>query len=90
MNAVLAAAGHRLPPSAPPTPPACPTARSRSCACSPAAAPTRRSPSQLEISVKTAGNHVQHIFEKIGVTTRAAATLFAMQNDLLSDPTPMP
>jgi HD-GYP domain-containing protein (c-di-GMP phosphodiesterase class II) len=38
---------------------------------------------QLDISVKTAGNHVQHIFEKIGVTTRAAATLFAMQNDLI-------
>jgi DNA-binding CsgD family transcriptional regulator len=38
---------------------------------------------ELQISVKTAGNHVQHIFEKIGVTTRAAATLFAMQNDLL-------
>jgi HD-GYP domain-containing protein (c-di-GMP phosphodiesterase class II) len=38
---------------------------------------------QLGISVKTAGNHVQHIFEKTGVTTRAAATLFAMQHDLL-------
>ena len=38
---------------------------------------------RLDISVKTAGNHVQHIFEKIGVTTRAAATLFAMQHDLL-------
>jgi DNA-binding NarL/FixJ family response regulator len=37
----------------------------------------------LKISVKTAGNHVQHIFQKAGVTTRAAATLFAMQNDLL-------
>jgi HD-GYP domain-containing protein (c-di-GMP phosphodiesterase class II) len=37
----------------------------------------------LGISVKTAGNHIQHIFEKTGVTTRAAATLFAMQNDLL-------
>jgi HD-GYP domain-containing protein (c-di-GMP phosphodiesterase class II) len=40
--------------------------------------------SALDISVKTAGNHVQHIFEKIGVTTRAAATMFAMQNDLVS------
>jgi HD-GYP domain-containing protein (c-di-GMP phosphodiesterase class II) len=39
--------------------------------------------SRLEISAKTAGHHVQHIFEKIGVTTRAAAGLFAMQNDLL-------
>jgi DNA-binding NarL/FixJ family response regulator len=38
----------------------------------------------LDISVKTAGNHVQHIFEKVGVTTRAAATMFAMQNDLVT------
>ena len=38
----------------------------------------------LDISVKTAGHHVEHIFQKIGVTTRAAAGLFAMQNDLLA------
>jgi HD-GYP domain-containing protein (c-di-GMP phosphodiesterase class II) len=38
----------------------------------------------LDISVKTAGHHVEHIFQKIGVTTRAAAGLFAMQNDLLT------
>jgi len=38
----------------------------------------------LDISAKTAGHHVQHIFEKAGVTTRAAATLFAMQSDLLA------
>ena len=37
----------------------------------------------LDISVKTAGHHVEHIFTKIGVTTRAAAGLFAMQNDLM-------
>jgi HD-GYP domain-containing protein (c-di-GMP phosphodiesterase class II) len=37
----------------------------------------------LDISVKTAGHHVQHIFEKAGVTTRAAATLFAMQSGLI-------
>jgi HD-GYP domain-containing protein (c-di-GMP phosphodiesterase class II) len=37
----------------------------------------------LDISVKTAGHHVEHIFQKIGVTTRAAAGLFAMQNDLM-------
>jgi HD-GYP domain-containing protein (c-di-GMP phosphodiesterase class II) len=40
----------------------------------------------LDISVKTAGHHVEHIFTKIGVTTRAAAGLYAMQNDLLADP----
>jgi HD-GYP domain-containing protein (c-di-GMP phosphodiesterase class II) len=38
----------------------------------------------LEISVKTAGHHVEHIFSKIGVTTRAGAGLFAMQNDLFA------
>src|SRR6266540_1152020 len=32
----------------------------------------------LDISTKTAGNHVQHVFEKICVTTRAAATMYAM------------
>jgi len=37
----------------------------------------------LSMSTKTAGNHLQHIYEKIGVTTRSAATLFAMQKGLL-------
>ena len=40
----------------------------------------------LDISVRTAGHHVEHIFTKLGVTTRAAAGLFAMQNDLMVDP----
>jgi HD-GYP domain-containing protein (c-di-GMP phosphodiesterase class II) len=39
--------------------------------------------SALDISTKTAGNHVQHVFEKIGVTTRAAATMYAMQHALV-------
>ena len=39
----------------------------------------------LEISVKTAGHHLENIYGKIGVTTRAAASLFAMQHDLLSE-----
>jgi len=37
----------------------------------------------LDISPKTAGHHVQHIFEKLGVSTRAAATLAAVENGLL-------
>jgi HD-GYP domain-containing protein (c-di-GMP phosphodiesterase class II) len=37
----------------------------------------------LDISTRTAGHHVEHIFSKAKVTTRAAAALFAMQNDLL-------
>jgi HD-GYP domain-containing protein (c-di-GMP phosphodiesterase class II) len=38
----------------------------------------------LVISEKTVGHHIQHIYTKIGVSTRAAATLFAMQHNLLS------
>ena len=38
----------------------------------------------LGISVKTADRHVQNAYGKIGVSTRAAATLFAMENGLLA------
>jgi HD-GYP domain-containing protein (c-di-GMP phosphodiesterase class II) len=36
----------------------------------------------LDISTKTAGHHVQHVLEKLGVTTRAAATMIAMKTGL--------
>jgi HD-GYP domain-containing protein (c-di-GMP phosphodiesterase class II) len=39
---------------------------------------------ELFISPKTADNHVQHIYEKIGVSTRAGAALFAVEHNLLS------
>jgi DNA-binding NarL/FixJ family response regulator len=38
----------------------------------------------LGISVKTADRHVQNAYGKIGVSTRAAAALFAMQHGLTS------
>jgi DNA-binding NarL/FixJ family response regulator len=38
---------------------------------------------RLSISEKTVDNHIQHIYNKIGVSTRAGATLFAMEQDLL-------
>jgi HD-GYP domain-containing protein (c-di-GMP phosphodiesterase class II) len=37
---------------------------------------------QLEISVKPADRHVQNAYGKIGVSTRAGATLFAMEHGL--------
>ena len=37
----------------------------------------------LVISPRTAEHHVQHIYGKIGVSTRAAAAMFAMQHGLL-------
>jgi DNA-binding NarL/FixJ family response regulator len=39
----------------------------------------------LVISPRTAEHHVQHIYAKIGVSTRAAAAMFAMQHGLLRD-----
>jgi DNA-binding NarL/FixJ family response regulator len=38
----------------------------------------------LYISPRTAEHHVQHIYGKIGVSSRASAALFAMEHGLLS------
>jgi DNA-binding NarL/FixJ family response regulator len=35
------------------------------------------------ITPKTATNHVEHIYTKLGVTSRAAATLYATQRGLM-------
>jgi DNA-binding NarL/FixJ family response regulator len=43
---------------------------------------TKQVARRLGISVKTADHHVQHAYAKIGVSTRAAAALFAMQHGL--------
>jgi len=39
---------------------------------------------KLDITPKTVGNHIQHIYAKIGVSTRAAAGLFATEHGLLT------
>lgn len=38
---------------------------------------------RLDITSKTAGNHVERIYAKIGVSSRAEAAMFAMQHQLL-------
>jgi DNA-binding NarL/FixJ family response regulator len=40
---------------------------------------------RLVISDKTARNHVDHIYSKIGVSNRARAGLFAMRHGLMTD-----
>jgi HD-GYP domain-containing protein (c-di-GMP phosphodiesterase class II) len=40
---------------------------------------------RLVISPKTAGNHIEHIYAKIGASSRTAAGLFAVQHGLLED-----
>jgi HD-GYP domain-containing protein (c-di-GMP phosphodiesterase class II) len=43
---------------------------------------------RLVISPKTAGNHVEHIYAKIDASSRATASLFAMQHGLLPEERP--
>ena len=38
---------------------------------------------RLHLSAKTVGHHVEHIYDKAGVTSRAAAALFAMETGIL-------
>jgi HD-GYP domain-containing protein (c-di-GMP phosphodiesterase class II) len=43
----------------------------------------RQMAASLSISPKTVGRHIEHIYEKLSVSTRAAATLFALQHGLV-------
>ena len=40
---------------------------------------------RLVITPKTASNHIEHIYTKIGASNRVAASLFAMQQGLLPE-----
>jgi HD-GYP domain-containing protein (c-di-GMP phosphodiesterase class II) len=58
---------------------------------------TKQVAQSLGISVKTADRHIQSAYRKIGVSTRAAATVFAMEHGLvvwgelpISSPAPRP
>ena len=44
---------------------------------------TRQIGETLVVSPKTADHHIQHVYTKIGVSTRVGATLFALQHGLL-------
>lgn len=44
---------------------------------------TREIAERLHISPKTTDHHIQHVYTKIGVSTRAAAALWAMQHDVV-------
>jgi HD-GYP domain-containing protein (c-di-GMP phosphodiesterase class II) len=45
---------------------------------------TKQVARSLQISVKTADSHIQNAYRKMGVSTRAGATLFAMQHGLVN------
>jgi DNA-binding CsgD family transcriptional regulator len=43
--------------------------------------------SRLVVTPKTVGNHIEHIYTKIGVSNRAGAALFAMRHGLVPEDT---
>ena len=45
---------------------------------------TKQVANELRISPKTADRHIQNLYAKIGVSSRAAATMFAMEHGLLA------
>jgi HD-GYP domain-containing protein (c-di-GMP phosphodiesterase class II) len=45
----------------------------------------RAAAAELGVSPKTVGHHVQHVYSKAGVSTRAGAALFAMEHGLLRE-----
>ena len=45
--------------------------------------PNKQIADRLVVSARTVGSHVAHIYDKIDVTTRAGATLFALRHDLV-------
>ena len=49
--------------------------------------PNKEIASQLGISRKTVGNHVEHVYTKLGVTNRAGAAMRAMHYGIIG-PTP--
>jgi HD-GYP domain-containing protein (c-di-GMP phosphodiesterase class II) len=82
VDAVLHCAGHRMARSS--TAPAKLTARECEVLRHLARGATLKAVARtLDLSVKTVDRHVQNIYAKIGVSTRAAATLFAVEHGLL-------
>jgi len=45
---------------------------------------TQQIAERLSIATKTADHHIQHIYRKIGVSTRAAAALWATQHAVMA------
>jgi len=82
LEAVLAAAGHAA--RAPSRPPSGLTDREVDVLSHLARGLTNKEiASELGIATKTAQHHVEHIYAKIAVSTRAAAALFAVRHDLV-------
>lgn len=83
VDAVLGAAGHRVP-KRPRELPAGLTGRELEVLLSLVRGKSNQVIADgLGISAKTVGHHVQHVYQKAGVSSRAAATVWAFEHDLV-------
>ena len=80
---VLAAAGHRRT-ARPPLPAGLSSREAEVLRLIALGLTTRQVAEQLVISTKTADHHIQHIYGKIGASTRGAAALFAIEHGILA------
>jgi HD-GYP domain-containing protein (c-di-GMP phosphodiesterase class II) len=84
VTAVLDAAGHRLERALAARPSGLSNREAQVLGLLARGWPTKQIARQLMISPKTCDHHIQRLYRKIGVSTRAGATLFAVEHGLLA------
>jgi HD-GYP domain-containing protein (c-di-GMP phosphodiesterase class II) len=83
VRAVLAEAGHRVPRTRRERPGGLSAREVEVLRLLARGLSNREMAEELYLSPETIKHHIQHIYDKTGVSTRAGATLFAMENNLL-------
>jgi DNA-binding NarL/FixJ family response regulator len=83
VRAVLAAAGHRRATSRTPWPAGLSDREVEVLRLIATGSSYRDVARELGISPKTVRHHIEHVYNKIGVTTRAEAAIFAMEHGLV-------
>jgi HD-GYP domain-containing protein (c-di-GMP phosphodiesterase class II) len=83
VDAVLAAAGHRMPKRTPDLPAGLTRRELEVLLALVLGHSNQAIADDLGISPKTVGHHVEHVYQKAGVRSRAAATVWAFEHDLV-------
>lgn len=83
VSALLAAAGHRAPPQKQELPAGLSEREAQVLCLVAGGLSNRQMADELFISPKTVDHHIQHIYNKVGVSTRVGATLFALEHGLV-------
>jgi HD-GYP domain-containing protein (c-di-GMP phosphodiesterase class II) len=88
VDAVLAAAGHRVSHARAGGPAGLTSRENDVLALLARGMPNKAIARELGISPKTVGNHIEHVYTKLGVSNRAGAAMWAMEYGIVSWPQP--